>query len=73
VESIPADMVARHEFEIDTTRAVEAWEAEVADNLAARQASASEASASEAGASEAGASETRATDQRASHAGAGQA
>jgi 3-ketosteroid 9alpha-monooxygenase subunit A len=27
-------MVARHEFEIDTTRAVEAWEAEVAANLA---------------------------------------
>jgi 3-ketosteroid 9alpha-monooxygenase subunit A len=38
VEAIPADMVARHEFEIDTTRAVEAWEAEVAANLAARQA-----------------------------------
>jgi 3-ketosteroid 9alpha-monooxygenase subunit A len=37
VEAIPADMVARHEFEIDTTRAVEAWEAEVAANLAARQ------------------------------------
>jgi 3-ketosteroid 9alpha-monooxygenase subunit A len=34
--SIPADMVARHEFEVDTTRAVEAWEAEVAANLAAR-------------------------------------
>jgi 3-ketosteroid 9alpha-monooxygenase subunit A len=30
-------MVARHEFEIDTSRAVEAWEAEVAANLAARQ------------------------------------
>jgi 3-ketosteroid 9alpha-monooxygenase subunit A len=38
VESIPADMVARHEFEVDTTRAVEAWEAEVAANLAVRQA-----------------------------------
>ncbi len=38
VEDIPADMVARHEFEIDTSRAVEAWEAEVAANLAARQA-----------------------------------
>ena len=37
VEDIPADMVARHEFEIDTSRAVEAWEAEVAANLAARQ------------------------------------
>src|SRR5215471_5692787 len=36
VEAIPADMVARHEFEVDTTRAVEAWEAEVAANLAAR-------------------------------------
>jgi 3-ketosteroid 9alpha-monooxygenase subunit A len=35
-EAIPADMVARHEFEIDTARAVEAWEAEVAANLAAR-------------------------------------
>jgi 3-ketosteroid 9alpha-monooxygenase subunit A len=38
VEEVPADMVARHEFEIDTTRAVEAWEAEVAANLAAMQA-----------------------------------
>jgi 3-ketosteroid 9alpha-monooxygenase subunit A len=37
VEEIPADMVARHEFEIDTTRAVEAWEAEVAANMAAMQ------------------------------------
>jgi 3-ketosteroid 9alpha-monooxygenase subunit A len=37
VEDIPADMVARHEFEIDTSRAVEAWEAEVAANLAVRQ------------------------------------
>jgi 3-ketosteroid 9alpha-monooxygenase subunit A len=36
VEEIPADMIARHEFEIDTTRAVEAWEAEVAANLAAK-------------------------------------
>ncbi len=40
VEEIPADMVARHEYEIDTSRAVEAWEAEVAANLAARQAAA---------------------------------
>jgi 3-ketosteroid 9alpha-monooxygenase subunit A len=40
VGSIPADMVARHEFEVDTTRAVEAWEAEVAANLAVRQAGA---------------------------------
>jgi len=37
VGEIPADMVARHEFEIDTARPVEAWEAEVAANLAARQ------------------------------------
>ena len=37
VEEIPADMVARHEFEIDTTRAVEAWEAEVAANMSALQ------------------------------------
>jgi 3-ketosteroid 9alpha-monooxygenase subunit A len=37
VEEIPADMIARHEFEIDTTRAVEAWEAEVAANLAAME------------------------------------
>ncbi|HXB49225.1 MAG TPA: Rieske 2Fe-2S domain-containing protein [Streptosporangiaceae bacterium] len=35
--AIPADMVARHEFEVDTSRAVQAWEAEVAANLAARQ------------------------------------
>jgi 3-ketosteroid 9alpha-monooxygenase subunit A len=35
VEAIGADMVARHEFEIDTTRPVQAWEAEVAANLAA--------------------------------------
>jgi len=38
VEAVPADMVARQEFEVDTTRAVEAWEAEVAVNLTARQA-----------------------------------
>jgi 3-ketosteroid 9alpha-monooxygenase subunit A len=37
VGAVAADMVARHEFEVDTTRAVEAWEAEVAANLAARQ------------------------------------
>jgi 3-ketosteroid 9alpha-monooxygenase subunit A len=37
VEAIPADMVARQEFEVDTSRAVEAWEAEVAVNLEARQ------------------------------------
>jgi 3-ketosteroid 9alpha-monooxygenase subunit A len=38
VEDITPDMVARYEFEIDTTRPVAGWEAEVAGNLAARQA-----------------------------------
>jgi 3-ketosteroid 9alpha-monooxygenase subunit A len=37
VELITPDMVARHEFEVDTTRAVQAWQAEVAANLAARR------------------------------------
>ena len=32
---IEPDMVARYEFEVDTTRAVAGWEAEVAQNLAA--------------------------------------
>jgi 3-ketosteroid 9alpha-monooxygenase subunit A len=36
VEDVTLDMVARHEFEVDTARAVQAWEAEVAANLAAR-------------------------------------
>jgi 3-ketosteroid 9alpha-monooxygenase subunit A len=36
VGDITPEMVARHEFEVDTTRAVQAWEAEVAANLAAR-------------------------------------
>jgi 3-ketosteroid 9alpha-monooxygenase subunit A len=36
VADVDEDMVARFEFEVDTTRAVEAWEAEVADNLARR-------------------------------------
>jgi 3-ketosteroid 9alpha-monooxygenase subunit A len=36
VEDVTAAMVARHEFEVDTTRAVASWEAEVAANLAAR-------------------------------------
>ncbi len=39
-EDITPDMVARYEFEVDTTRAVAQWEAEVADNLALRQAQA---------------------------------
>jgi len=33
VEDITEDMVARYEFEVDTTRAVQTWEAEVAGNL----------------------------------------
>jgi len=34
VTDVEPDMVARFEFEIDTTRAVAGWEAEVAANLA---------------------------------------
>jgi 3-ketosteroid 9alpha-monooxygenase subunit A len=40
VEDIAPDMVARYEFEVDTTRAVAGWEAEVAENLARQQAQA---------------------------------
>ena len=36
VADVEPDMVARCEFELDTTRPVAAWEAEVAENLAAR-------------------------------------
>jgi 3-ketosteroid 9alpha-monooxygenase subunit A len=36
VEDVSPDMVARYEFEVDTTRAVAGWEAEVAANLAGR-------------------------------------
>ena len=36
IENITPEMVERHEFEIDTTRPVQSWEAEVAANLAAR-------------------------------------
>ena len=36
VADIAPDMVARYEFEVDTTRAVAGWEAEVAANLARR-------------------------------------
>jgi 3-ketosteroid 9alpha-monooxygenase subunit A len=36
VEEITEDMVDRFEFEVDTSRAVAAWEAEVAENLARR-------------------------------------
>ncbi|EGD53188.1 putative terminal oxygenase, partial [Gordonia neofelifaecis NRRL B-59395] len=35
VEDVTEDMTNRFEFEIDTTRAVESWEAEVKDNIAA--------------------------------------
>jgi 3-ketosteroid 9alpha-monooxygenase subunit A len=38
VEDVTEDMVARFEFEVDTTRAVQTWEAEVAENLARREA-----------------------------------
>ncbi|MCI2418088.1 Rieske 2Fe-2S domain-containing protein [Saccharopolyspora sp. K220] len=38
VEEVRDDMVARFEFEVDTTRANEVWEREVADNLARRDA-----------------------------------
>jgi 3-ketosteroid 9alpha-monooxygenase subunit A len=37
VDDVTPDMVARYEFEIDTTRAVTEWEAEVAENLAGQQ------------------------------------
>ncbi|GAA2343133.1 Rieske 2Fe-2S domain-containing protein [Saccharopolyspora halophila] len=37
-DEVTDEMAARFEFEVDTTRAVEAWEAEVAANLAAREA-----------------------------------
>ncbi|MDP9117652.1 MAG: 3-ketosteroid-9-alpha-hydroxylase subunit A [Actinomycetota bacterium] len=40
VEDISEDMVARFEFEIDTSHAVAAWEREVADNIARRDAGA---------------------------------
>jgi 3-ketosteroid 9alpha-monooxygenase subunit A len=36
VEDVTEDMVARFEFEVDTTSAVAVWEAEVAENLARR-------------------------------------
>ena len=40
VEDVSPDMEARYEFEVDTTRAVAGWEAEVAENLARQQAQA---------------------------------
>jgi 3-ketosteroid 9alpha-monooxygenase subunit A len=36
VEDVTEDMTKRFEFEVDTTRAVQAWEEEVADNLQRR-------------------------------------
>jgi 3-ketosteroid 9alpha-monooxygenase subunit A len=36
VEDVTEDMTKRFEFEVDTTRAVQAWEEEVADNLRRR-------------------------------------
>jgi 3-ketosteroid 9alpha-monooxygenase subunit A len=36
VADVTPHMVARHEYEIDTTRAIKSWEAEVAANMAAR-------------------------------------
>jgi 3-ketosteroid 9alpha-monooxygenase subunit A len=39
-EDVTADMVARYEFEVDTTRPVAEWEAEVAANLERRKAGA---------------------------------
>jgi 3-ketosteroid 9alpha-monooxygenase subunit A len=43
VADVEPDMVARYEFEIDTSRPVAGWEAEVAGNLAARRAAAAAA------------------------------
>jgi 3-ketosteroid 9alpha-monooxygenase subunit A len=40
VEDVTDDMVARYEFEVDTSRAIEAWEVEVAENLRRKQAAA---------------------------------
>jgi 3-ketosteroid 9alpha-monooxygenase subunit A len=37
VEDVTDDMVRRFEFEVDTSRAIEVWEKEVAENLARRQ------------------------------------
>src|SRR6185369_12539710 len=44
VEDVTEEMVARFEYEVDTTKAVEAWEAEVAENLS-RKAAQTEVSA----------------------------
>ena len=54
VADITDDMRARFEFEIDTTQANEAWQAEVADNLARRRAEAEAAEAAPTTGSEGG-------------------
>ncbi|WP_018177710.1 Rieske 2Fe-2S domain-containing protein [Jongsikchunia kroppenstedtii] len=38
IEDVTDDMTKRFEFEVDTTRAVQSWEAEVAENLKLKQA-----------------------------------
>jgi 3-ketosteroid 9alpha-monooxygenase subunit A len=50
VADVTDDMTARFEFEIDTAHAVEAWEQEVADNIAKRDAAAEIDDSVEAGA-----------------------
>ena len=50
VADISDDMVQRFEFEVDTTHAVEAWEAEVAENLAKRAAAATDPATADAAA-----------------------
>ncbi len=45
---VTEDMVARFEHEVDTTKAIEAWEVEVAENLARREAGAAESVAAQA-------------------------
>ena len=41
IDDVTPDMTDRFEFEVDTTKAVQAWEGEVAANLAAQAAGAS--------------------------------
>ena len=43
VEDVTEDMTRRFEFEVDTTRANEVWEQEVAENLARAEAAAADA------------------------------
>jgi 3-ketosteroid 9alpha-monooxygenase subunit A len=45
IEDVAEEMVARFEYEVDTKKAVEAWEAEVAENLARRSQAETEVSA----------------------------